>query len=340
MDSFDSNDWTNDPYGGAPTGTPGQAAYSGAVTSRPAGSDLPLEQIQIRRDDQPVDATSGAITEAFEYVKQYPGQTIVMSLLSLMFSGGGFNFPGGGGNDFGSSGGYDDSYDSYDSYDSTGGGGGSDYNYGSWFDGSDIMSVIGPDALFSGSSPIVGAMGGGEIAVIAAIAFVVIAFSIVMFLVGAFVRIGASSMWLRILRGQDSSFGAAFKGAGSFFLPMAGTLFLTALAVFGGTLLCLIPGIILTLGLYFVHFMVVDKNIGYVDAIKASWQLTDGHKVSLLIFVILAWLLNVGGILACCVGIIGTNAITMGAMAIIYNRLAAPGNAYLQEGEGVTNVFE
>ena len=336
MDSFDSNDWTGAPYGGGADGAP-DMGYGGAPTKRPAGSDLPLEQIQLKRHDQPMDPTAGVFKESFEYVKKYPGETIVMSLLTLIFGGGSpnINVP----SNFGDSG--TSSYDSYDSYDySGGGGGGSDYNYGGWFDGSDLMSVFGPEALLSGSSPIVGALGGGEVAIIMAIVFVALILGLVMFCIGAFVRIGSTSMWLRILRGQNQSFGASFKGAGAFFLPMLGSLFLAGLAAFGGALLCIIPGIILSFGVYFVHFMVVDKNISYVDALKASWQLTDGHKLSLFVFAILAALLNFAGILACCVGVIGTNAVVMGAIAIIYNRLAAPGNAYLQEGEGVTSVFE
>ena len=310
--------------------------YGSMPTKRPTGSDLPLEQIQLKRHDQPMDPTAGAFTEAFEYVKKYPGETIVMSLLSLMFSGGSpnFNIP----SNFGDSGGSYDSYDSYDNYDYSGGG--SDFNYSGWFDGSDLMSTFGPEALLSGHSPLVGALGGGEVAIIAAIIVVSLIVGLVVFAIGAFVKVGSTSMWLRIVRGQNQSLGASFKGAGSFFVPMLGSLFLAGLAAAGGTLLCIIPGIILGLGFYFVHFMVVDKNISYIDALKASWQLTDGHKMSLFVFGILAALLNLAGMLACCVGVLGTNAVVMGAVAVIYNRLAAPGNAYLQDGEGVTSVFE
>ena len=79
--------------------------------------------------------------------------------------------------------------------------------------------------------------------------------------------------------------------------------------------------------------MVVDKNLGWMDALKASWRLTDGYKLDLFLFGILCALLNFAGLLMCFVGLILTYAVTMGASVIVYNRVAEPGNAYLDDGE-------
>lgn len=326
MDSFNSNDWSS-----TPPVENHDMGYGGIPTSRPQGTDLPLEQIQLRRADQPMDPTSGVFQQAFEYVKQRPAETLIMSVLSLIFNSGGGSGGGGGGDSSSSSSG------SYDGYDYSGG---SDFDYGTWFDGSDLMGMIGPDAIFSGSSPLVASMGGGEAAVLAVIAFVVLAVVLVMAVIGVFVTYGSTSMWLRIIRNQPMDLGMSFKGSVAMFLPLACTMFFVFLAKLTGLMLCIVPGVILALGFYFTSFMVVDKNIPYVDALKASWELTDGHKVSLFVFAILAFLLNFAGVLACCVGVVVTNAVVMGATAIIYDRLAAPGNSYLQEGDGVSAVFE
>lgn len=331
MDSFNQNDWSQ------PVDPQGAGGYYAAPTARPPGSEMPLEDIQLRNDNAPIDPTAGVFQEAWEHVKENPVETLVLSVLTLMFNSGGgnFNFPSGLGGDSGSDyDSYDSTYDSYDSYDSL--------DYGSWFDGSGLLGQAGSDFLggLGGMNPLAGAMSGAEVAMIGVVVMVVFMVLIVMSVLGTFVQFGGGSLWLRLLRGQESTLGASFRGAGGFFLMLFFSGILKNLALFGGFLACIIPGVILTYGFMFVHFMVMDKNIGYVDALKASWRLTDGYKVQLFIFSLLAALLNFAGLLACCVGVFVTNAVTMGALAIIYNRLAAPGNAYLGDSENVSNVFE
>ncbi|MEZ4462236.1 MAG: hypothetical protein R3E66_21445 [bacterium] len=112
-------------------------------------------------------------------------------------------------------------------------------------------------------------------------------------------------------------------------LPLLLTSILAGLAYWGGLMLLIIPGIIVHLGLVFTSIVVIDKQLAYVDALKASWRLTSGYKWSLLLVAILMGLLNFGGVMLCCVGIFATTAVCTGVMVIIYDRIAEPGNAYL-----------
>jgi uncharacterized membrane protein len=106
---------------------------------------------------------------------------------------------------------------------------------------------------------------------------------------------------LKVARGSKPSFGIVFGGP-RYFLPMLVGTLVMALAVGFGMLLCLVPGIILALGCYFWSYFVVDRGVGGVDALKRSWNVTKGHKGALFVFFVLAWLVGLAGVLACCLG--------------------------------------
>lgn len=52
---------------------------------------------------------------------------------------------------------------------------------------------------------------------------------------------------------------------------------LVMLAVIGGLLLLIVPGIIIGLRLSLAPYYLVDKNLGVMEAYKASWHATNGH---------------------------------------------------------------
>lgn len=251
--------------------------------------------------------TSGVFSEAWELVKRKPGETLLLSFLTLMFNGGGGSFsmpspPSGGG-------GGSQSPETWEQ--STNGAGG---------------------ALTDVFQSIAGQIGAMEFALIAGIIGIALVVGVIMFVIGTVIRGGANIYWLRLVRGQAAELGHTFA-VKRFFAPLLIATLLSAIAVMLGSILCIIPGIIAALGFFFVQQVVVDKNIGYMEALKYSWEITDGHKLDLLIFWILAALLNIAGILACCVGVVVTNAVVMGATTILYTRLTPAGNAYLEPGE-------
>lgn len=69
-----------------------------------------------------------------------------------------------------------------------------------------------------------------------------------------------------------------FRRAGTFL----GAGMLAAIAICGGTLLLIVPGIIAAIGLSLVSFFVVDEPaLGALDALNASWRATRGHRLHL-----------------------------------------------------------
>ena len=105
------------------------------------------------------------------------------------------------------------------------------------------------------------------------------------------------------------------------FWRFVGAHILTVIAIALGFLALIVPGIILSMGLAFVPYLVVDRGLGPIEAIKESWRITKGHKWQLLLLFLALLGINLLGILALIIGIFVTVPITMLAFAHAYRTL-------------------
>ncbi len=99
------------------------------------------------------------------------------------------------------------------------------------------------------------------------------------------------------------------------------TSFLTGLIVIGGLILLIIPGIYLAIRLKYAVYLVVDKNLGPIEAIKAGWKITHGNVWNLFFFGILLFLINVLGALCLLLGLFVTVPLSMLATTFVYRKL-------------------
>jgi uncharacterized membrane protein len=99
------------------------------------------------------------------------------------------------------------------------------------------------------------------------------------------------------------------------------TSILTGLIVIGGLLLLIIPGIIFGIRLKYACYLIIDKNLKPMEAIKASWKMTKGNAWNLFFFGILLGLINILGFLCLIVGLFITVPLTMLATTFVYRRL-------------------
>ena len=151
--------------------------------------------------------------------------------------------------------------------------------------------------------------------VIGAVRFV---FGILGFLVQTYLQLGILQIFLKVVRGEGAAFGDLMV-SGSVYLKGLIATFLTAIAVGIGIIFCIVPGIIVGLGLMFTQFIIVDQHdLGAIDAIKESWRLTDGHKVQLFLFGLAGWFITMLGFAACCVGVLATAPIVGLGLTTIY----------------------
>jgi hypothetical protein len=79
---------------------------------------------------------------------------------------------------------------------------------------------------------------------------------------------------------------------------------LTSFIIVIGVFLLIIPGIIFACKLAFVPYLVMDRKMDAMEAIKKSWEMTDGHAVNIFVIGLLSIFISIGGFIAFLVGII------------------------------------
>jgi uncharacterized membrane protein len=92
-------------------------------------------------------------------------------------------------------------------------------------------------------------------------------------------------------------------------------------AVVAGLILFIIPGLFLAVRLMFFGYLVVDKELSATEAIKQSFEMTEGYFWPLLGFVFVVALINIAGILLFLVGLLITLPVTSVATAYLYRQL-------------------
>ena len=132
-------------------------------------------------------------------------------------------------------------------------------------------------------------------------------------------QMGMTRYALKLARRQPAAVGDLFVSGP--FLSYLGAGLLVGIGVGFGMLLCIVPGVILALGTMFYAQLVIDRNMGAIDAIKTSWSLTTGHKGQICIFGLLALGVILLGYIACCVGVLVAMPIVMSGAAYIYLKL-------------------
>lgn len=89
-----------------------------------------------------------------------------------------------------------------------------------------------------------------------------------------------------------------------------------------GLILLIIPGIIWAIKFRYFSYFMVDKNLGPIDALKASSKITKGVKWQLLFFGIVLGLINIVGALLILVGLLFTIPLSIMAEVYVYRKLS------------------
>jgi uncharacterized membrane protein len=116
-----------------------------------------------------------------------------------------------------------------------------------------------------------------------------------------------------------------------FFKYLIGDI-LYGLIIIGGLILLIIPGIIWAIQFQFFGYLIIDKGLGPIEALKKSSKITKGAKWDLFLLGILLVLINILGALALLVGLFATIPTTMIANAFVYRKLLSQTET-LQENE-------
>ena len=100
-----------------------------------------------------------------------------------------------------------------------------------------------------------------------------------------------------------------------------GVRILTGIAIVLGLLLLIVPGIVLALMFLFSSFMVIDRELDPIEAMKESARITYGYRFELLFLLLILLALNVLGVLALGVGLLVSIPVSTLALVHAYRAL-------------------
>ncbi len=131
--------------------------------------------------------------------------------------------------------------------------------------------------------------------------------------------IGATRITLHLVQGKPAHYRDIMPPT-NLLWPYIGASILTGLAVLGGLILLIIPGIIVAIRLSMARFEVIE-GAGIKESLHKSWELTRGHTWKLALFFGALVLLNIAGALMLLVGLLLTIPVSMIACADVYRKL-------------------
>lgn len=129
---------------------------------------------------------------------------------------------------------------------------------------------------------------------------------------------GLYNYYLKLIRGQAAYLGDAFAGFGSVFGSLLLAHVVSAILVMLGFFCCILPGIYLGVAWKFTLPLVIDKRMGFWEAMKLSRKVVTRQWWILFALFIVAGLISALGVIACCVGMFATVPIGMAAILYAY----------------------
>lgn len=135
--------------------------------------------------------------------------------------------------------------------------------------------------------------------------------------------LGAYSIALQTVAGKKPKYDELFS---KFNASLMFRYFLTSLLVGVictiGFFLLIIPGFIFGIRLGFFSYILLDKKLGPVESVKASWNLTKGHMKELITLMLFMIGINLLGFAAFGVGLLLTMPLSLLASTYAYHKLA------------------
>lgn len=145
--------------------------------------------------------------------------------------------------------------------------------------------------------------------------------SILDWLIGTLISMGVVAFYLKAHDNPEQVTLSALWHPHPYWSYLAATV-LVGLVIVLGLLLLIVPGIIFGLMFMFTSFIVIDRALGPIDAMKESKRITSGYRWRLLGFVLLLALINLAGVIALVVGLLVTVPVTSIAFANAYRVLS------------------
>ncbi len=170
-----------------------------------------------------------------------------------------------------------------------------------------------------------GMSGWAEGVVPAAAILGILGFAYIILIVGP-VDYGVSFAHLKAARGDKLEIRDMFEAFRSYWNAVLANILVGAIVIFGFVLL-VIPGIIFACKLAFTPYLVVDRKMEVIEAIKESWRMTNGHAWKVFLIGLLAIPIGIAGLIVFGVGIIVSIMWIRLAFASLYYSVSLSGEA-------------
>ena len=157
-------------------------------------------------------------------------------------------------------------------------------------------------------------------------------------LAGIPISYGIDFVNLKLVRGEKFDVGDLFIGFRENYLNVVLSGILVGAIVIAGFILLIIPGIIFAIKLSFVPYLVIDKKLDAVEAVKTSWDMITGHSGTLFLMFLLAIPIFLLGLILLIVGIFPAIIWITAAFAAMYHAVDLRGNPPKENEETVLEV--
>ena len=164
--------------------------------------------------------------------------------------------------------------------------------------------------------------------------------SLLSYLVNVIIGMALVKIILEFLDGNAKPNWERVSSSSSLFWKYLGGTLLVSIIVIIGFILLIIPGIYFAIRFQFVSYLIIDKGLSPLDALRESTAMTQGIKFDLLLLVIAFFGINLLGVLALGVGLLVSIPVTMIAMGHVYRKILGhtpilPVKAEVNIGEAV-----
>ena len=184
-----------------------------------------------------------------------------------------------------------------------------------------LIGLIG--AVIGVPSGIGGWLGGDAAAAVGILGFLGFVYGV---LIVNPVDYGVSFAHLKAARGDKLEIKDMFEAFRNYWNAVLANL-LVGIIVMIGFVLLIIPGIIFACKLAFTPYLVVDRKMDVIGAVKESWRMTNGHAWKVFLIGLLAIPISFVGMLCLVVGIIPAIMWIRLALASLYHSVSLSGEA-------------
>ncbi|MGB1299034.1 MAG: hypothetical protein ACPG8A_12195 [Psychrobium sp.] len=122
----------------------------------------------------------------------------------------------------------------------------------------------------------------------------------------------------KVMNGEETSFGDFFGGF-DHFLPLFLAYLVSSIFIMIGMFLLLIPGIYLAIGYMFTSLMVINRDLGFFEAMEMSRKLITKKWFAFFGFALVIMIINIIGVMLLGLGLLFTLPFTICAIAVAYD---------------------